>query len=156
MKGRPQRHPVRIYTVRSAMADSASQGWQLIAIHTLDEMQVLLDRLLTEIRILGLTDKEIFGARLALEEALVNAIKHGNRMDPTKTVHVRYQMSIEQFLIEIRDEGKGFDPEGIPDPLNPENLERPGGRGVFLMRHYMSWVQYNETGNCVTLCKVRK
>ena len=102
---------------------------------------------------LGYAERELFGIRLALEEAIVNALKHGNRNDPGKAVRVRYQMSPMQFLIEVKDEGRGFDPEGLPDPLSPENLERPGGRGVFLMRHYMSWVQYNENGNIVTLCK---
>lgn len=131
-------------------------GWLQLGMHTLAEVQGLINRLLEEIRPLGFTDKERFGIRLALEEALVNAVKHGNRNDATKTVHVRYQISPQQFMIEIQDEGRGFDPEAVPDPLNPENLERPGGRGVFLMRHYMSWVHYNETGNCVTLCKVRK
>jgi serine/threonine-protein kinase RsbW len=119
-------------------------------------VQGLINRLLDEMKPLGFTDKERFGIRLALEEALVNAVKHGNRGDSSKTVHVRYQISPQQFMIEIQDEGRGFDPEAVPDPLNPENLERPGGRGVFLMRHYMSWVHYNEAGNCVTLCKVRK
>jgi serine/threonine-protein kinase RsbW len=131
-------------------------GWQQIGIHTLPEVQGLINRLLDDIIPLGFTDKERFGIRLSLEEAIVNAVKHGNRNDPTKIVYARYQITNTQFLIEIQDEGSGFDPEGVPDPLNPENLERPGGRGVFLMRHYMSWVQYNETGNCVTLCKVRK
>jgi len=130
-------------------------GWHEIGIHTLAQMQDLVNRLLCAIQPLEFTDKEVFGIRLALEEALVNAVKHGNKQDPTKTVHVRFQITSQHFLIEIRDEGRGFDPEAVPDPLDPENLERPGGRGVFLMRHYMSWVQYNETGNCVTLCKVK-
>jgi serine/threonine-protein kinase RsbW len=131
-------------------------GWQQVGIHSLAEVQGLIGRFLDELAPIGFADKELFGIRLALEEALVNAVKHGNRQDPSKTVRIRYQINSREFLIEIQDEGRGFDPEGVPDPLNPENLERPGGRGVFLMRHYMSWVQYNEAGNCVTLCKVRK
>lgn len=139
------------------MTDNAGcASWQEIGIHTLQEVQGLINCLLDEILPLGFTDKERFGIRLSLEEAIVNAVKHGNRNDPAKTVRVRFQVTTQQFIIEIQDEGRGFDPESVPDPLNPENLERPGGRGVFLMRHYMSWVQYNETGNCVTLCKVRK
>jgi serine/threonine-protein kinase RsbW len=131
-------------------------GWQKVGIRSLAEMQELIGRLLDELDPIGFADKELFGIRLALEEALVNAVKHGNRQDPAKTVGIRYQITSKEFLIEIEDEGRGFDPEGVPDPLNPENLERPGGRGVFLMRHYMSWVQYNEAGNCVTLCRVKK
>jgi serine/threonine-protein kinase RsbW len=131
-------------------------GWQQVGIRALAETQTLISRLLAELQPIGFNEKELFGIRLALEEALVNAVKHGNRQDPAKSVRVRYQITNREFLIEIEDEGRGFDPEAVPDPLNPDNLERPGGRGVFLMRHYMSWVQYNEIGNCVTLCKVRK
>jgi serine/threonine-protein kinase RsbW len=130
-------------------------GWQQIGVHTLADIRCLINRLLGELRPLGYPEKELFGIRLALEEALVNAIKHGNGEDPAKTVQVRYHAGAQQFMIEIEDEGRGFDPESVPDPLAPANLERPGGRGVFLMRHYMSWVQYNEVGNCVVLCKVR-
>ena len=57
--------------------------------------------------------------------------------------------------LEVKDEGKGFDPQRVPDPLAPVNLERPGGRGVLLMRHYMTWVRYNRRGNRVMLCKRR-
>ncbi len=131
-------------------------GWQQVGIRSLAEVQGIIGRLLDELTPIGFADKELFGIRLALEEALVNAVKHGNRQDPSKSVRIRYQIGSKEFLIEIKDEGRGFDPEAVPDPLNPENLERPGGRGVFLMRHYMSWVQYNEAGNCVMLCKVRK
>jgi len=154
MKGITQNRSRPLHYGKTLM--TSEPGWQFVRFQTLPQMQEFLTRLLGEIHVIGFTDKEVFGIRLALEEALVNAIKHGNRLDPTKTVHVRYQVTHQQFTIEIRDEGPGFDPEGVPDPLNPENLERPGGRGVFLMRHYMSWVQYNEIGNCVTLCKVRK
>ena len=132
-----------------------SQDWRQIGIHTLDEMADLLTKIFEDIQALELPDKDVFGVRLALEEALVNAVKHGNRMDPSKTVHVRYQVNSQQFTIEIRDEGSGFDPNAVPDPLDPENLERPGGRGVFLMRHYMTTVEYNASGNCVTLSKAR-
>ena len=61
----------------------------------------------------------------------------------------------QEMLAEVRDQGPGFDPSRVPDPLAVENLEREGGRGLHLMRAYMSWVRYNDTGNCVTLCKRR-
>ena len=128
---------------------------QQLDFHTLAESAAVVRRLIDELRPAGYSEREMFGIRLALEEALVNAVKHGNRNDAAKTVCVRYQICDKQFLIEIHDEGRGFDPDGVPDPRAPENLDRPGGRGVFLIRHYMSWVQYNEVGNAVTLCKVR-
>src|SRR5262249_15467682 len=81
-------------------------------------------------------DKEIFSVRLALEEALVNAIKHGNQMDRSKKVHISYRFVADRLEIQITDEGPGFDPADVPDPTDVENLERPCGRGLMLMRHY--------------------
>ena len=137
------------------IGSSALPRSQQVNLRTITEASLLLRQVLEELRPLGYSEKELFGIRLAVEEAVVNAVKHGNKSDPSKIVRIRYQACSKQFLIEIQDEGRGFDPDGLPDPLSPENLERPGGRGVFLIRHYMSWVQYSETGNAVTLCKVR-
>ena len=103
----------------------------------------------------GYPDKDIFGMRLALEEAVVNAVKHGNRGDPSKWVVVRFTVGPERVLAEVQDEGAGFDPAAVPDPTAPENRERPGGRGLLLMRAYATAVRYNDAGNCVTLCKRR-
>lgn len=100
-------------------------------------------------------ENEIFSIKLALEEALVNAIKHGNQMDRDKKVHIRYRVDVEVFEIHIRDEGRGFDPEDVPDPLAVENLERPCGRGLLLMRHYMTEVRFHPPGNGLTMSKVR-
>jgi serine/threonine-protein kinase RsbW len=101
------------------------------------------------------TDHEVFGIRLAVEEALVNAMKHGNQMDQCKRVRVAYRVSPQQFDILIADEGCGFNPDKVPDPTAAENLERPSGRGLMLMRHYMSEVEYNPCGNSVRMCKFR-
>ncbi len=99
--------------------------------------------------------RELFGIHLALEEALVNAMKHGNRMDPQKQVHLWCSISREQFQVRITDQGEGFNPEEVPDCTAPENLERPCGRGLMLMRNFMSEVIYNEKGNQVTMRKHR-
>ena len=101
-------------------------------------------------------DKEVFGIRLALDEAIVNAIKHGNQMDPSKRVHVRFRILADRFDVVVIDEGSGYNPEEIPDPLAAENLERASGRGLFLMRHYMSEIIVHPPGNRLSLCKVRK
>lgn len=100
--------------------------------------------------------RDVFGVRLALEEALVNAIKHGNGMDPDKNVKILWKIDDRSILVEIEDEGSGFVPEEIPDPTAEENLERPCGRGIMLMRSFMSRVEYNERGNRVTLEKQRE
>jgi serine/threonine-protein kinase RsbW len=100
-------------------------------------------------------ERDIFGIRLAVEEALVNAIKHGNQMDSARKVRIAFQVTQEKFEVIIADEGEGFDPIDVPDPTAPENLERPCGRGIMLMRHYMTSVAFNGRGNAVSMTKLR-
>src|SRR5262245_17718352 len=100
-------------------------------------------------------EREVFAIKLALEEALVNAIKHGNNLDPAKKVHIRYSVCSDRFEIRIRDDGPGFDAGCVPDPTSPENLERPCGRGLLLMRHYMNHVAYSDRGRAVDMWKSR-
>lgn len=99
---------------------------------------------------------DIFGVHLALEEALVNAVKHGNRMDEAKSVHVEVKLSPDRLYVRIRDEGPGFKMEEVPDCTEDENLEKASGRGIMLMRNFMSFVEYNDVGNMVTMEKNRK
>ena len=119
------------------------------------EARRLQDHIETLLKSHQFNDKDIFSIRLALEEALVNAIKHGNRFDRNKKVHVSYRVLPERFDVSITDEGKGFDPEGVPDPTATENLERPCGRGLMLMRHYMSHVAFSDSGSSVAMTKLR-
>ncbi len=100
-------------------------------------------------------DRDLFHIELALEEALVNAIKHGNQLDPDKKVFVRYSVIPERFDIRIEDQGDGFCPEDVPDPTAIENLERPCGRGLLMIRSFMSDVTYHGKGNVVTMTKHR-
>lgn len=102
------------------------------------------------------TSQDIFGIHLALEEAVVNAIRHGNKLDPDKRVHVACKMSPERFWIRIADEGCGFNPYAVPDCTDDEHLQIPSGRGLLLMRCYMNHVEYNDCGNTVTMEKTRK
>ena len=99
---------------------------------------------------------DIFGVHLALEEALVNAVKHGNRMDETKFVHVVCRLSPEKLYVQIRDEGPGFKLEEVPDCTDDENLEKCSGRGIMLMRNYMSVVEFVPPGNRLRMVYARK
>ena len=100
-------------------------------------------------------DSDVFAIKLAVEEALVNAIKHGNQMEPDKTVRVAYTVNDEQFSIRIEDEGLGFSPAEVPDPTAEENIERPCGRGLLIIRNFMTSVDYVGCGNVVVMFKVR-
>jgi serine/threonine-protein kinase RsbW len=102
----------------------------------------------------GVAERDLFGIRLAIEEALINAIKHGNQMDPAKKVAIAFHLDKERFEVRITDEGAGFDPKEVPDPTAAENLERSCGRGLMLMRHYMNEVDFNSRGNSVRLCRI--
>lgn len=111
------------------------------------------ERIVSELENRGFAPRDVFGVRLALEEALVNAIKHGNKMDPEKVVKVHWQVSSEHVRVVIEDQGEGFTVGDVPDPTEDENLDKPGGRGIMLMRSFMSLIEYNERGNQLTMEK---
>ncbi len=117
--------------------------------------QEVQERLIQLMEDRGFSDRDMFGVRLALEEALVNAIKHGNKMDATKSVKIDCHITDKQIQIEIEDEGTGFVPEDVPDPTLDENLEKPSGRGIMLMRSFMDRIEYVGEGNRVVLEKVK-
>ena len=130
-------------------------AWQHAAVRTTSEMPPVLEAVVAAMRAEGYGGRDCFGMRLALEEALVNALAHGHGGDPSRQARVRYRVSADEAVAEVEDEGPGFDPQAVADPLAPENLERPSGRGLLLMRHYLTSVTFNERGNCVTLCRRR-
>jgi len=113
------------------------------------------DTILAAVREHGYTESQVFAIKLSLEEALTNAIKHGNRMDPAKSVEVEFRVNDQQVWIRICDEGGGFQPDSVADPTLDENLDRPCGRGVMLMQAYMTHVHFSDAGNCVTMIKRR-
>lgn len=117
--------------------------------------QEVQERIVGRLEELNFPPRDVFGVRLALEEALVNAIKHGNGMDPDKTVTIQWKIDASSVLVEIEDQGPGFVIEDVPDPTAEENLERPCGRGIMLMRSFMSRVEFNDRGNRVILEKRR-
>ena len=89
--------------------------------------------------------------RVGLSEALSNAMLYGNERDPGKHVRVEVTIRDEEVTARVTDQGAGFDHATVPDPTLPDNLSKPGGRGIFLMRSLMDDVQFNEEGNSVTL-----
>jgi serine/threonine-protein kinase RsbW len=128
--------------------------WQHRTLGRTAEAPALLDEVIDQMWAMGYPRHDVFAFRLALEEALLNAILHGHRGDPGKTVVLRFCVD-ETFLVaQVEDEGPGFDLQAVPDPREAV-APSPNGWGLLLMKHYASSVEYNPAGNCVTLCKHR-
>jgi serine/threonine-protein kinase RsbW len=79
----------------------------------------------------------------AVREAVANAIKHGTGVDPDKKIEIDFGIEGEEIVVQVRDDGSGFDPENLPDPLTADNLLKPNGRGIFLMKKIMDKIEYN-------------
>lgn len=100
----------------------------------------------------GFTEASLFAVRLALEEAIVNAFKHGHRSLPAhEKVTVEYLVRPEAIELVVTDRGPGFEPEAVPDPTSEENLMKTSGRGLLLMRAYMSEITHNAAGNQIRM-----
>ena len=97
-------------------------------------------------------EDDIYGnIMVAVTESVNNAIRHGNKFDKDKNVYLTLQVEDNKLLFEVEDEGSGFDYENLPDPTAPENLESPGGRGIFLMRNLCDEVNFDNNGKKVRL-----
>ncbi len=116
-------------------------------------MNGVLQYLLARVAKLGLIAPERSNLFIALDEAFVNAVKHGNKNDPTKLVRVGAELSPKEACFTIEDEGEGFDVQTIPDPRDPANLFKSSGRGVLLIYNIMDEVEYNAQGNRVKMVK---
>ena len=113
------------------------------------------DAVIADLEAAGYPEKCRFAVKLALDEAMANAVRHGNHSDPEQTVTTTWEVHDDRVEIHVEDCGCGFEPDELPDPTAPENIARPHGRGVMLMKAYMTEVSFNEAGNVVTLMKRR-
>jgi len=113
-------------------------------------------RILSELKAENFNQDDIFAVHLAVEEAFLNALRHGNKMDPDKEIKIDYLVSGEKIEISMTDEGNGFDPDVVPDPRCGENLYKPEGRGLLLMRSYMDVVEFSERGNSVRMVRYKE
>lgn len=133
------------------MAQPFAKSWTIPSTHA--DAAAVQQQIVDAIQAQGYMREVVFAVRLALDEALVNAVKHGNKNDPHKAVQIDFRINDQALVIEIEDQGKGFAPDDLPDPTAEENLSRPNGRGVMLMRAYMTEVDFNDAGNRVILTK---
>ena len=113
----------------------------------------LYKMLLTKLKTNNFCQNDIFAIHLALEEAFINAVTHGNGANQDKTIKIEYSVDSDKIEISMTDEGEGFDSEVVPDPRYGNNLYKPNGRGLLLMRSYMDVVNFNARGNCVHMVK---
>lgn len=97
----------------------------------------------------------VFAVRMGLDEAVANAVKHGNRGDESKRVSVETRLYPDRIEIKVRDQGEGFNPAAVPDPTCCDFIERPHGRGVMLIHVYMNEVHYGDKGNEVIMVRLR-
>lgn len=116
-------------------------------------MHIVLEYLMKRVEKLGVINPEQSNLFVALDEAFVNAVKHGNKYDAQKLVRITAEVSKKEARFTIEDEGEGFDVKNIPDPLDPENLFKTSGRGVLFIYNIMDEVKYNERGNRLTMVK---
>lgn len=126
-------------TLKSVHAEASEQCRQIIEIASQN----------------GFSGDDIFAIHLSMEEAFLNAIKHGNKADPARNITIIYSVTGDRFNISISDEGGGFNYRDIPDPREDENIYKPSGRGILLMRSYMDKVEFNDSGNSVHMVKYR-
>ena len=102
---------------------------------------------------LGVDKERLFDIRLCVEEALRNAIVHGNRGDKKKRVKITYNIEESAITVEVEDGGKGFDPRKLPDPASGNNVMKESGRGVYLIKKLMDKVDFNKKGNKIRMEK---
>ena len=120
----------------------------------LEHVNVFIKEALAQLGALSLPQEEIFNLKLSLEEALTNAMRHGNRLDPDLFVDVSVELEGDRLIMKVKDEGKGFDFSKVPDPTHHDNKEKPNGRGVFLIKQLMSEVTFFDNGSGIKMVKV--
>jgi serine/threonine-protein kinase RsbW len=130
-------------------------GWAVKTLRTKAEVTPVLEAVTRAMQERCFSEDDVFETRLALDEAICNAIRHGHRDDPTKEVRVRYQVTADRAIVEVEDQGEGFDPDRVADPLGPERIGEPGGRGLLLMRTLATDLVFNARGNRVTFVRRR-
>ena len=135
---------------------SESRTVQLDLASRFEMLDVVQTVLVQVCQLVGFDEESVHYMSVAVRESVVNAIKHGNRQVESKRVFVRFTIHAGALEVEVRDQGKGFDPQGIPDPLAPENLLKAYGRGIFFMRQFMDEVTHSFPARGGTVVRMLK
>ena len=121
----------------------------------LDVGHAAIEELMSALGMAGWEGMDLFRIQMAIEEAVVNAIEHGNKKSLDKKIRLVFVVTPEKAVMTISDEGAGFDHRNVADPTTEELIDKPRGRGVMLMRELMNEVHFNEVGNQVVMVKLR-
>jgi serine/threonine-protein kinase RsbW len=125
---------------------------QKLRIASRSENIILVEKLIEDVCEVYSVNEDYYGNILvALTEAVNNAIIHGNKCNPDKTIDIHFASKEDHLTFTVKDQGEGFDFNNLPDPTDPENIEKPNGRGVFLMRNLADKVEYFDNGRTVAL-----
>jgi serine/threonine-protein kinase RsbW len=143
-----------VHRSAGAARGSAERDW-VISLRVPSDLQVVeeaVDVIARHCLASGLGPRAArFNLRVALSEALSNAIVYGNGLDPSKWVEIRVEVADGGIAVYVCDEGEGFDPAAIPDPTLPDRVDRPDGRGLFLIRQLVDAVSFNDRGNSICM-----
>ncbi|HZP04484.1 MAG TPA: ATP-binding protein [Terracidiphilus sp.] len=136
--------PTRAKAERDPVSAASKGRWSLRLNSTMEsvgEVEAAAERLATEA---GLNEDDLFHVTMAVREATINAVLHGNEYDSTRPIDVVFENTGDDFIFTVTDQGRGFDPDHLPDPSAPENLLRGTGRGIFLIRSLMDEVHFRQ------------
>lgn len=138
------------------MASKRPINHSMVIESTLSAIGEVYRQILSKLEANDFSQEDIFAVHLALEEAFLNAVNHGNKMDAGKEVKIDYLVGSDKVEISMTDDGDGFDPEGVPDPRSGQNLYKTEGRGLLLMRSYMDVVEFSKRGNSVRMVRYKE
>jgi len=137
-------------------SDCPTDGWKRLEVRVAAETAAIARQLEAQMNTLGYPRKDSFAVGLVLREAVANAIRHGHRGDAQRSVLLACHVGRDEVLLEVIDEGNGFNPYLVADPLGESQERDPSPRwGLLLMRIYTNWIRFNKRGNRVLLCKRR-
>lgn len=140
---------------RYLMMLKTSTHEKIVSKGIISELRRICAKVLCDAKSLNYSDDALFAVHLAIEEAVVNAVKHGNKHNPDKTVAIEYDITPKKIEILVTDQGSGFDSNKLEDPRCGNNIYKTSGRGVLLIKSYMDSVEYNASGNSVRMVKFK-
>ena len=131
-------------------------GEHTITLHIPSEIRFIsvLDSLLAQIfKVMQFDSETADSVNIAVIEAATNAIKHGNNSNPQKNVELQFCLAQDKLTVSVKDEGSGFEPNTIQDPLSPEGILNPSGKGMLLIKAFMNEIEYSESGTKIKMVK---